>query len=144
MAYKRAYVGLTLQCTRSSGIFTQDEGDMDEYADVPEEDRKKAKGRTANANSGRFQAGAQQSGGRSGSGQPTGTVQKNRVLKLMKDFELGWDGLAEAATMALGRQIVKVVQDVKTEAEWKKVGDFLEQKPDGDAGFDPADLPEDL
>lgn len=148
MAYKRAYVGLTLQCTRSSGIFTQEEAEMDEYADVRAEDRKK-KGRMANANSGRYQGGGQQSNGTAGSsgsasrGQPNGAGQKNRVLKLMKDLELGWDGLAEAASMALDRQVVKVVQDIKTEAEWKKVGDFLEEKPDG-ADFNPADLPEDF
>ncbi|MFC6546723.1 hypothetical protein [Cohnella cellulosilytica] len=56
MAYKRAYVGLTLQCTRSSGIFTQDEAEMDDYADVAPEDRKQQRGgRTANASSGRYQ-----------------------------------------------------------------------------------------
>ncbi|MFB9273424.1 hypothetical protein [Cohnella cellulosilytica] len=153
MAYKRAYVGLTLQCTRSSGIFTQDEAEMDDYADVAPEDRKQQRGgRTANASSGRYQGGGQQAGGsRSGSGQSGGSVQKNRVLGLMKQQGLDWNGLADVASMALGRQIVKVVQDIKTEAEWKTVGDFLEadakavgsDQPE-DLGFDPNDLPPDL
>jgi len=152
MAYKRAYVGLTLQCTRSSGIFTQDEAEMDDYADVAPEDRKQQRGgRAANANSGRYQGGGQQSGGASGgnrpaSGQSGGSAQKNRVLALMKQQGLDWNGLADTASMALGRQIRKVVQDIQTEADWKIVGDFLEMEAGAqhDGGFDPNDLPEDL
>lgn len=139
MAYKRAYVGLTLQCTRSSGIFTQEEAEMDDYADVPEEDRKKPRGRTANANSGRYQSGGQQ-GGRSASG---GTAQKNRVLNLMKQQGLDWNGLADEATEALGRPIKKVIQDIQNEADWKIVGDYLESG--GNQGeLDFSDLPEDM
>jgi len=141
MAYKRAYVGLTLQCTRSSGIFTQEESEMDEYADVPEEDRKKARGRTANANSGRYQSGGQQQGNnRTASG---GTVQKNRVLGIMKQQGLDWNGLAEAASEALQRPIKKVISDITTEADWKTVGDYLEAGGgQSEVNFD--DLPEDL
>lgn len=140
MAYKRAYVGLTLQCTRSSGIFTQDEAEMDEYANVPDEDRKKPRGRAANASSGRYQSGAQQGGGRSSSG---GAAQKNRVLGLMKQQGLDWNGLADEATEALGRPIKKVIQDIQTEADWKIVGDYLEAG--GNQGeLDFSDLPEDM
>ncbi|GBG09477.1 hypothetical protein PAT3040_04123 [Paenibacillus agaridevorans] len=142
MAYKRAYVGLTLQCTRSSGIFTQEESEMDEFADVPEEDRKKARGRTANANSGRYQSGGQQQGGnRPASG---GTTQKNRVLSIMKQQSLDWNGLADAASEALQRPVKKVISDITTEADWKTVGDYLEagSVQGGDINFD--DLPEDL
>lgn len=139
MAYKRAYVGLTLQCTRSSGIFTQEEAEMDEYAAVPEEERKKPRGRTANANSGRYQSGGQQ-GGRAASG---GTAQKNRVLNLMKQQGLDWNGLADEATEALGRPIKKVIQDIQNEADWKIVGDYLESG--GNQGeLDFSDLPEDM
>jgi hypothetical protein len=142
MAYKRAYVGITLQCTRSSGIFTQEEAEMDEYADVPEEDRKKARGRTANASSGRYQgSGQQQNGNRSSGGA---TTQKNRVLGIMKQQGLDWNGLADAASEALQRPIKKVVSDIATEAEWKTVGDYLEGGggPGDNINFD--DLPEDL
>ncbi|QTH44924.1 hypothetical protein J4772_11285 [Cohnella sp. LGH] len=152
MAYKRAYVGLTLQCTRSSGIFTQDEAEMDDYADVAPEDRKQQRGgRAANANSGRYQGGGQKSGGTSGGsrsagGQSGGSAQKNRVLALMKQQELDWNSLADTASIALGRQIKKVISDIQTEADWKIVGDFLEMEASTqqDGGFDPADLPEDL
>lgn len=141
MAYKRAYVGLTLQCTRSSGIFTQEEAEMDEFANVPEEGRKKQTGRAANANSSRYQNSGQQQGGkRATSG---GTAQKNRVLALMKQQDLDWNGLANEATQALGRPIKKVVQDIQTEADWKIVGDYLESGDDqGEIDF--SDLPEDL
>ncbi|MEK5162031.1 hypothetical protein NYE69_06770 [Paenibacillus sp. FSL R5-0527] len=136
MAYKRAYVGLTLQCTRSSGIFTLEESEMDEFADVPQEDRKKKKGRTANASSGRYQGGG--SSGASGS-----AAQKNRVLALMKQLDLDWNGLADEATAALGRPIKKVIQDIQTEADWKTVGDFLESGGSS-SEIDFSDLPEDL
>lgn len=142
MAYKRAYVGLTLQCTRSSGIFTQEESEMDEYADVPEEDRKKAKGRTANANSGRYQGGAQQQGGsRPASG---GAAQKNRVLGIMKQQGLDWNGLADAASEALQRPVKKVIQDIQSEADWKTVGDYLEAGGGQGENINFDDLPEDL
>ncbi len=140
MAYKRAFVGVTLQCTRSSGIFTQEEAEMDEYADVPEEDRKKAKGRTANANSSRYQGGGQQGGNRSASG---GAAQKNRVLSLMKQQGLDWNGLADAASEALGRSVKKVISDITAEADWKIVGDYLENSGQGD-GINLDNLPEDL
>lgn len=149
MAYKRAFVGLTLQCTRSSGIFTQEEAEMDEYADVPEEDRKKAKGRTANANSGRYQGNAQQQGNnRAGAGQSDGAA-KNRAFELAKEFNGGnmdWNWLAERAAEALGRPIKKVVSEVQS-GEWNTVVSYLEQYSDseddsGDISF--KDLPEDM
>ncbi|MFD2116380.1 hypothetical protein ACFSTH_08155 [Paenibacillus yanchengensis] len=135
MAYKRAFVGVTLQCTRSSGIFTQEESEMDEYADVPKEERKQgAQGRTANANSGRYQGGNRSTGG---------TAQKNRVLNLMKQQGLDWNGLADAASEALQRPIKKVIADITAEADWKTVGDYLEaDDSQNDISFD--DLPEDL
>lgn len=141
MAYKRAYVGLTLQCTRSSGIFTQEESEMDEYADVPAEDRKQSSGRAASANSGRYQGGGQQQGvSRSASG---GAAQKNRVLGLMKQQGLDWNGLADAASEALQRSVKKVVSDITTEADWKTVGDYLEAGG-GHGNINLDDLPEDL
>ncbi|WP_240421618.1 hypothetical protein [Paenibacillus periandrae] len=139
MAYKRAYVGLTLQCTRSSGIFTQEEAEMDEFANVPEEDRKKAKGRTANANTARNQSAAS-----AGNQQQGAATQKNRVLSLMKQADLDWNGLAREASNALGRDVKKVVQDIKNEAEWKAVGDHLDQYIAGTGSEDDLDLPEDL
>jgi hypothetical protein len=145
MAYKRAYVGLTLQCTRSSGIFTQEEAEMDEYADVPEEDRKKPKGRTANANSGRYQGSGQQQGGnRSNAGQSEGTNAKNRAFELAKEYNGGnmdWNWLGERAAEALGRPIKKVVSDVQP-SEWNTVVGYLEQY--GHSDIDINDLPEDL
>jgi hypothetical protein len=142
MAYKRAYVGLTLQCTRSSGIFTQEESEMDEYADVPAEDRKQSRGRAASANSGRYQSGGQQQGNnRPASGG--GNTQKNRVLGIMKQQGLDWNGLADAATEALQRPVKKVISDITAEADWKTVGDYLEAGGgQNDINFD--DLPEDL
>ncbi|MGP0583667.1 hypothetical protein [Paenibacillus timonensis] len=138
MAYKRAYVGLTMQCTRSSGIFTQEESEMDEFADVPEADRKKGRGRTASASSGRYQ-----SGGKQGTGSTGSAAQKNRVLALMKQLDLDWNGLADEASHALGRPIKKVVQDIQTEVEWKTVGDYLERGgASEEINFD--DLPEEL
>lgn len=139
MAYKRAYVGLTLQCTRSSGIFTQEEAEMDEFANVPEEDRKKAKGRTASANSGRSQTGAA-----TGNQQQGAATQKNRVLTLMKQASLDWNGLASEASHALGREVKKVVTDIKNEAEWKTVGDHLEFYIAGKSVDEDLDSPEDL
>ncbi|UUZ80672.1 hypothetical protein LJK88_38440 [Paenibacillus sp. P26] len=140
MAYKRAFVGLTLQCTRSSGIFTQEESEMDEYADVPQEDRKSGgKGRTANASSGRAQ------GKQSSSSQQNGTsggaaTQKNKVLAIMKRLSLDWNGLAAEASIALGRDIKRVVQEIQTEDEWAQVAMHLESLEKGDD----IDIPEDL
>ncbi|WP_052675917.1 hypothetical protein [Paenibacillus sp. IHBB 10380] len=138
MAYKRAYVGLTLQCTRSSGIFTQEESEMDDYADVPQADRKQGtKGRAASASSGRYQSG-KPSAGQASQGAAT---QKNRVLGIMKQQELDWNGLAEEASTALGRPIKKVIQDIQSEADWKTVGDYLESGG-GQNAIDFDDLPD--
>lgn len=142
MAYKRAFTGVTLQCTRSSGIFTQEEEEMDEWADVPEEDRKKQRGRTGGGQyGGNRSANSSQGGGRSsGGGGMIG--EKNRALELVKLIrgQADWNWLAEQASEALGRKVTKVVQDVK-DTEWKVIADFIDQNYGGQGDFD---LPEDL
>ncbi len=139
MAHKRALTGVTLQCTRSSGIFMQEEAEMDEYAGVPEEDRKKARGaqgRVASANNGRAI-------GASAGGQSSGSAtQKNRVLAIMKKQGLDWNRLAEEATFALGHEVKKVITDIKTEDEWRKVAEHLEMFADVNGSLD--DIPEEL
>jgi hypothetical protein len=141
MAHKRALTGVTLQCTRSSGIFMQDEAEMDEYAGVPEEDRKKARGaqgRTASASNGRA-AGASTGGQSSGS-----ATQKNRVLALMKKASLTWDALAEEATFALDRPIKKVIADILIEDDWRKVAEHLEMSNVTNDKNDDNNIPPDL
>ncbi len=127
MAKKRALVDAVLSATRSSGIFAQTQEELDAYLQGydPEgepEDHPTPPPRQRSGGSRVSSGGAATS---RSSGQ-TGTAQKNRVLALMKQQELDWNGLAAEATEALGRPIKKVIQDIQTEAEWKIVGDYLE------------------
>jgi hypothetical protein len=143
MAHKRAFTGVTLQCTRSSGIFTQDETEMDEWADVPLEDRKQKKSWGGNKGTGQ-QGGSKSTGTRSAAGGN----DKNRAFELAKSLNGGamdWKWLGERAAEALGRSINKVVTDVKDD-EWKTVVGYLEQygtgQGQGELNYD--DLPEEL
>ncbi|GIQ67414.1 hypothetical protein DUZ99_02225 [Xylanibacillus composti] len=146
MAKKRALVDAVLSATRSSGIFAQTQEELDAYLQgydpdgdpegqpaAPPPKRQQSGNRGGNGSAGRSGNGARGGGG---------TQQKNRVLNLMKQQGLDWNGLAEAASAALGRQIGKVIQDIQTEADWKVVGDYLEDsgvQEDHDLDFD---LPE--
>lgn len=142
MAKKRALVDAVLSATRSSGLFAQTQDELEAYlsGDDPEGD---PEGRPAAQSKQTRQSGGSRSTGTSRSTGQAGTAQKNRVLSLMKQQGLDWNGLANEATEALGRPIKKVVQDIQTEADWKIVGDYLESG--GDQGeIDFSDLPEDL
>jgi hypothetical protein len=146
MAHKRALTGVTLQCTRSSGIFMQDEAEMDEYAGVPEEDRKRtrgAQGRTANASNGKAAGGT--TGGTSTGASVAG---KNKALELTKQANGGsmdWKWLTDRAAEALNRTIGKVITDVK-DAEWSTVVGYIETYISADNGEtdDDNNIPPDL
>lgn len=145
MAKKRALVDAVLSATRSSGLFAQTQDELDAYlhGEDPDGDPEGQATPTPPRQN------RQQSGGRTTQGSGSGTsrgangaTQKNRVLGLMKQQGLDWNGLAAAASDALGRDIKKVIQDIQTEADWKMVGDYLESGGQSEADFD--DLPEDL
>lgn len=151
MAKKRALVDATLAATRSSGIFTQTEQELEAYlaGEDPEGDgegQSQAKAQQQNSQSGSRQTGSRNSGAGS-SGQAGNVVQKNRVLDLMKKASLDWNSLAKEATIALNREIKKVVSDIQSDADWKAVGDHLEfliaasQSEQKEMKFD---IPEDL
>ncbi|MGG1554969.1 hypothetical protein [Paenibacillus ferrarius] len=130
MAKKRALVDATLAATRSSGIFTQTEQELEAYlsGEDPEiEGDPSPAGRAQQQNS---QSNNRQSGNRTtgsgSSGQTGNVVQKNRVLDLMKKASLDWNSLAKEASIALGREIRKVVSDIQLDGDWKTVGDHLE------------------
>ncbi|PWK10198.1 hypothetical protein [Tumebacillus permanentifrigoris] len=140
MAIKRALVGATLQATGASGLFTQDIEDMDPS---------------------NFQSGGQSNGGGSrgnysGNGNNSNNSgnkapgEKQQVINNMKPMGLNWNDLSGIASAALGREIKKVVTDVKDD-EWKTVLDYMnrikgdgEQQSDGDGkpiNIDDDDLP---
>jgi hypothetical protein len=61
---------------------------------------------------------------------PSGTVQnglnaKSRVMNLKTEMRWDWNALGEFASEVLGRKVSKVITDIKTEEEWKKVEDAL-------------------
>jgi hypothetical protein len=148
MAHKRAFTGVTLQCTRSSGIFTQDESEMDEWADVPEGDRKKAKGQKGASGSNGQQTGNRSSGQTAVGKSAAGGNDKNRAFELAKSLcggAMDWKWLGERAAEVLSRPINKVVSEVK-EDEWKTVVGYLEQygngQQQGELNYD--ELPEEL
>ena len=51
---------------------------------------------------------------------------KSRAINLMNEMKWDWNTLGAFASEALGRKIGKVLQDIKTEEEWKTVADALE------------------
>lgn len=129
MAKKRALVDATLAATRSSGIFTQTEQELEAYLAGEDPDAEgeipPSKVQQQNQQPGNRQTGSRNTG--SGSvGQGANVVQKNRVLDLMKKASLDWNSLAKEATIALNRDIKKVVSDIQSDADWKTVGDHLE------------------
>jgi hypothetical protein len=130
MAKKRALVDATLAATRSSGIFTQTEQELEAYLagedpDAEGETPSPSKVQQQNQHTGTRQTGGRNSGS-GGTGQSGNVVQKNRVLDLMKKAALDWNSLAKEATIALNRDIKKVVSDIQSDADWKTVGDHLE------------------
>ena len=64
------------------------------------------------------------SGSAASSGQSrvtNGLNAKSRVLNLKADLKWDWEALGEFASDVLGRQIRKVIADIKTEDEWAQV-----------------------
>lgn len=58
------------------------------------------------------------------SGQSTvsnGLNAKSRVMNMMNEMKWDWNKLGEFSSNVLGRKIGKVLADIKTEDEWKKV-----------------------
>jgi hypothetical protein len=149
MAKKRALVDATLAATRSSGIFTQTEQELEAYlnGDDPEMEGEGTSSSKQNSPA-RQAAGRASTSGASGTGAAVTPTNKNRVLTLMKQATLDFNGLAKEASVALDRPIKKVMDDLKTDADWVAVGDHLEfligskQDGQGDINFD--DLPVDL
>ncbi|CAH1202936.1 hypothetical protein PAECIP111891_02152 [Paenibacillus allorhizoplanae] len=128
MAKKRALVDATLAATRSSGIFTQTEQELEAYLageDPDGEGENPTQSKAQQQNTQNRQT-SNRSTGTGNSGQSGKVVQKNRVLDLMKKAALDWNSLAKEATIALNRDIKKVVSDIQTDADWKTVGDHLE------------------
>lgn len=141
MAKKRALVDATLAATRSSGIFAQTEQELNAYlngvdpeaedenggtdAAAPRQQPSSSSGKTGTGN-----AGSQSQG----SGRAGTNSDKTRANELTKEItgKMDWNWLAERASEALNRPIVKVVQDVK-DNEWKAVADYLEYFK-GDSG----------
>ncbi|NOU68356.1 hypothetical protein GC096_30475 [Paenibacillus sp. LMG 31461] len=149
MAKKRALVDATLAATRSSGIFTQTEQELEAYLAGEDPDGEgdnptQSKAQQQNTQSKQTSS---RSSGTGNSGQSGNVVQKNRVLDLMKKAALDWNSLAKEATIALNRDIKKVVSDIQSDADWKTVGDHLEffiaasQSDQREMKFD---VPEDL
>ncbi|PJN56150.1 hypothetical protein PAEVO_28730 [Paenibacillus sp. GM2FR] len=145
MAKKRALVDAVLSATRSSGIFAQTQDELEAYLQGEDPDGDPEGRSTPPPKQTRQSNGSRSSQSSSRSSGSASSVQKNRVLSLMKNQGLDWNGLAEEASTALGRPVKKVVQDIQSEADWKTVGDYLEFGGGGDQeeiNFD--DLPEDL
>ncbi len=128
MAKKRALVDVTLAATRSSGIFAQTEKELEAYLNG--EDPEAEPENTQSPPSTNTRQAPPPSNARSNPPVgATGTitpVNKNRVLKLMKEAALDFNGVAAEATKALNRPIKKVMDDLKTDADWIAVGDHLE------------------
>ncbi|MGO4498843.1 hypothetical protein AB4114_23450 [Paenibacillus sp. 2RAB27] len=149
MAKKRALVDATLAATRSSGIFTQTEQELEAYLageDPDGEGDNPAPSKAQQQNTQSKQT-SSRSSGTGNSGQSGNVVQKNRVLDLMKKAALDWNSLAREATIALNRDIKKVVSDIQTDADWKTVGDYLEfliAASQSDSKEMKFDVPEDL
>lgn len=147
MAKKRALVDAVLSATRSSGLFAQTQDELDAYLQGEDPDGDPEGKPASPPRQSRQGNGTRSSQGGSGqtsrSGGQSGNAQKNRVLSLMKNQGLDWNGLAEEASNALGRPVKKVIQDIQSEEDWKIVGDYLEfGDSQNEISFD--DLPEEL
>lgn len=152
MAKKRALVDAVLSATRSSGIFSQTEEELEAYlnGEDPEGGDQEGHVTTRKAAQSTKTSRSAPTGRPSSGSKSNGTfTEKNRAFDLAKQLNGGtmdWKWLTDRAVEALGRPIAKVVQDVE-DNEWKQVADYLEQY--GAGGSDPGelnfdDLPEDL
>ncbi|WP_152559380.1 hypothetical protein [Tumebacillus flagellatus] len=115
MAKKRALVDAVLSATRSSALFTQDVEDMD--LEIKSQDTSKRDQQRQDR-----AAGNQQSTGYTGN--KGGKNPKGQVYDLRTQMGMSWDDLGKAASAALGREIKKVVQDVK-DNEWQTILDHM-------------------
>ncbi|MFD0868801.1 hypothetical protein [Paenibacillus residui] len=149
MAKKRALVDAVLSATRSSGIFSQTEEELEAYLNGEDPEAGDEGAVPPPRQQSRSSTGARSSAAGRQSGGARGTSDKNRAFDLVKQHNGGamdWKWLTDRASEALGRSIGKVVQDV-ADAEWKLVADYLEQYDSngGDQGeLDFDDFPEDL
>ncbi|QGQ95835.1 hypothetical protein EHS13_13585 [Paenibacillus psychroresistens] len=135
MAKKRALVDATLAATRSSGIFTQTEEELEAYlhGDDPEGGDGESGGKAAAAKNTAVPSATTITS--STTIKPVTPLNKNRVLALMKTAVLDWNGLAAQATEALGRPIKKVMDDLKSDADWIAVGQHLDLLIESRAAF---------
>lgn len=150
MAKKRALVDAVLSATRSSGIFSQSEEELNAYLNGDDPEAEDQEGHvTTRKTSQTTKTTRNASAGRQSGGSATGNsfTEKNRAFDLAKQFNGGtmdWKWLTDRAVEALGRPIGKVVQDV-ADSEWKQVADYLQQYvTDGSGEIDFNDLPEDM
>lgn len=151
MAKKRALVDAVLSATRSSGIFSQTEDELNAYLNGEDPEAGDQEDHVTTRKASQSTQTSRSTAGRTSSGSKTGGSfsDKNRAFDLAKQFNGGtmdWKWLTDRAVEALGRPIAKVVQDV-ADNEWKQVADYLEQY--GTGGSDPGeidfgDLPEEL
>lgn len=58
-------------------------------------------------------------------GASNGLNAKSRVINLKSEMKWDWDSLGSFASDVLGRPIGKVIADIKTEEEWKKVEEAM-------------------
>lgn len=149
MAKKRALVDAVLSATRSSGIFSQTEEELEAYLNGEDPEAGDEGAAPPPRQQNRASTGTRSGYGGRQSGGSRGTSDKTRALELAKQQcggAMDWKWLTDRAAEALGRTIGKVVQDV-ADAEWKLVADYLEQYDSngGDQGeLDFDDFPEDL
>jgi hypothetical protein len=56
----------------------------------------------------------------------TSLNNKSRAINLMNEMKWDWNALGSFASDVLGRKIGKVLQDIKSEEEWKRVADAMD------------------
>ncbi len=148
MAKKRALVDAVLSATRSSGIFSQTEDELNAYLNGNDPEAGDQEGHVTTRKASQSTQTSRSTTSRQ-SGGSNSFSDKNRAFDQAKQFNGGtmdWKWLTERAVEALGRPIAKVVQDV-ADNEWKQVADYLEQYGAGGSdpgGIDFNDLPEDM
>ncbi|SFF22530.1 hypothetical protein SAMN04487969_11925 [Paenibacillus algorifonticola] len=145
MSKKRALVDAVLSATRSSGIFSQTQEELDAYlhGEDPEGEQERRSTAPPRQQSNR-------SAGQSTSPRPSGgtgdnaALPKNRALAIKNRLEMDWNGLAAEASNALGREIKQVMKEVVTAADWRTVADYLEDLEQAGQGNDYEEPPGDL